>query len=221
VHSTLQNTQRRFEIWWRMCNPKADLRCLPTINVESVFWISVNELSCDFIRFVVDISGSMGQKLSSKSEVSRIDTACAMAILIREVCERASIYATAGNDMRRVHATKEVPARRGFALADAVKAMNGELGGGGIFLTQCMDFIHKDTKGKVFDRAIVITDEQDCDTKLKPSEAKMLGRNNYLINISTEKNGIGYGNGWVHIDGFSEACVDYIREYEAELQSQQ
>jgi len=34
-----------------------------------------------------------------------------------------------------------------------------------------------------------------------------------MINIGTYKNGVGYGP-WTHIDGWSEAVVDYIREYE-------
>jgi hypothetical protein len=33
------------------------------------------------------------------------------------------------------------------------------------------------------------------------------------VNVSTNKNGVGYG-AWNHIDGWSEAVVDYIREVE-------
>jgi len=35
-----------------------------------------------------------------------------------------------------------------------------------------------------------------------------------MINISVEKNGIGYGN-WLHIDGWSESVIDYIKVFEA------
>jgi hypothetical protein len=35
-----------------------------------------------------------------------------------------------------------------------------------------------------------------------------------MINVASAKNGVGYGK-WVHIDGFSEAVVDFIREIEA------
>lgn len=35
----------------------------------------------------------------------------------------------------------------------------------------------------------------------------------YIINVASNKNGVGYG-AWIHIDGWSEAVIDYIREYE-------
>jgi len=34
-----------------------------------------------------------------------------------------------------------------------------------------------------------------------------------MINVASAKNGVGYGK-WTHIDGFSEAVVDYIAELE-------
>jgi hypothetical protein len=37
-----------------------------------------------------------------------------------------------------------------------------------------------------------------------------------MINVATDKNGVGYGP-WTHIDGWSEGVVDYIREFEREL----
>src|SRR5215472_7097304 len=142
---------------------------------------------------VVDVSGSMQAKLSSKSELSRTDAACGVAILAREVCGEVAIYATAGNDHTRKHATAEVPARRGFPLRDAIKAQEKALGGGGIFLVQCMDFIKEHEAGQ-FDRVIVFTDEQDCDMKLKPASAKKLGRYNYVVNVAPYQYGISYGN---------------------------
>jgi len=35
----------------------------------------------------------------------------------------------------------------------------------------------------------------------------------YVINVASFKNGIGYGK-WMHIDGWSEAVIGYIRELE-------
>jgi hypothetical protein len=61
----------------------------------------------------------------------------------------------------------------------------------------------------------VFTDEQDCDTKLKPSEAKRLGRHNYIVNIAAYKNGIG-GKEWTTISGFSEQILNYIAASEAQ-----
>jgi hypothetical protein len=166
--------------------------------------------------FVIDTSGSMyGSKISQKSELSRVGIAASLAVLIREICENPIIYATAGNDSTRVHATKFLPSRRGFALKDLIcnQSLINELGNGGIFLTQCMKHLYE--KEKDAERIIVITDEQDCDTDVNksPSKAKTFGKKNYLINISCEKNGIGYRN-WVHIDGWSEAVIDYIKAAE-------
>ena len=160
---------------------------------------------------MVDVSGSMGGRLSRKSEMSRMEVAFGLAILAREMCEDAKIYATAGNDRTMVHATSLVPARRGFALSDAVRKEAARLGGGGIFLTQCLEFALEHEQEA--DRVIVLTDEQDCDRKLSPDKAPAFGKHNYIVNISNERNGIAYGK-FTHIDGWSEAVLDYIRHSE-------
>jgi hypothetical protein len=36
----------------------------------------------------------------------------------------------------------------------------------------------------------------------------------YMINVASARNGVGYG-AWTHIDGFSEAVLNYVREREA------
>jgi len=164
--------------------------------------------------FIVDVSGSMGVQVSYRSQISRLKVACSLAMLIRELCDGPYIYATAGNDYTRMHATMKVPPRRGFALSDAVIHTREEIGGGGIFLKQVMDFVRE--REHSADRVIVITDEQDCDDHDVRSPTKAdtsWATHNYLINIATERNGIGYHK-WVHIDGWSEAVLDYIREAE-------
>lgn len=164
---------------------------------------------------VVDVSGSMyGGTISKFSELDRAQVASSVAVLARELCDDVSIYATAGNDSSRVHATAEVPARRGFALSDVVHNMTDKLGGGGIFLTQTLDYIKLIEKSA--DRIIVITDEQDCDNDASrsPSKADAFGKHNYLINVASAENGIGYTPKWHHIDGFSAAVFDYIKAYE-------
>ena len=163
---------------------------------------------------VVDVSGSMfgARNISKHSEMTRVDAACALAMLIREMCEEPVIFATAGDDTSRIHATQRVPARRGFALRDVIRRdMRDALGGGGIFLVQCLEHIKKTVPSA--DRLIVITDEEDCDHNLNPATADAFGKQNYLINISSEKNGVGYGK-WNHIDGWSESVMDYIIEFE-------
>ena len=159
----------------------------------------------------VDLSGSMNSPLG-KSGVSNKDAACSMAILLAGSCENIKVYATAGNDGRRIHATDECAVKQGFAMRDALLKKEGELGGGGIFLAQCMDYMA--AREKDVDRTIIITDEQDCDNKANPAAANAFGKRNYLINISKNDNGIGYGDKWIHIDGFSESVIKYISEYE-------
>lgn len=162
---------------------------------------------------IVDVSGSMFAALSGKSDMNRAHAAAALAAVAREVCEEAAIYATAGDDRTRIHKTAQVPARRGMALVDAIVAMTNLLGGGGIFLRQVIDYVRKHEKSA--DRIIVITDEQDCAGAADPpSKATPFGRVNYLINVGSFKNGIGYGPKWIHIDGFSEAVVRYMVESE-------
>lgn len=159
---------------------------------------------------IVDVSGSMyGAKISEKSTMDRAKAACALAVLARELCENVAIYATAGNDGTKIHQTKLVPARHGFALSDAIYGLCHPLGGGGIFLQQVMDYVKE--KESSADRIIVITDEQDCSGMTDaPSRANAFGTHNYIVNVNTYKNGIGYGK-WTHINGWSEAILDYIR----------
>ena len=52
-----------------------------------------------------------------------------------------------------------------------------------------------------------ITDEQAHDRVPAPR-----GKG-YLINVASFKNGVGYGK-WTHIDGWSEAVIEYIRALE-------
>lgn len=162
---------------------------------------------------IIDISGSMGGRLSAKSDMTRLDAACALGAIARELCENPVIYATSGSDSTRKHATGIVPARRGMALTDAIVNMRHTLGGGGIFLKPVIDYVREQEKSA--DRIIVVTDEQDCasDSKDSPLLAKPFGANNYLINVMSDKNGIGYG-AWTHVDGMSENIFAFILQAE-------
>ena len=59
-----------------------------------------------------------------------------------------------------------------------------------------------------WDRLVVITDEQSHDSVPAPK-----GKG-YVINVASNRNGVGYGP-WTHIDGWSEAVIEYIAELEA------
>lgn len=162
--------------------------------------------------FVVDISGSMGNPISSKSDFTRMDAALAMALVASESCEHISIYATAGNDTTRIHKTTIVKPRRGFALCDEIKQKGGSLGGGGIFTRQCLEYI-KEHETEKPDRIIIFSDSQDCD--YTNSIPKPFGDKNYIIDVSAHSHGIDYDGIWTaEISGWSEHFLDYIFAYE-------
>jgi 60 kDa SS-A/Ro ribonucleoprotein len=141
---------------------------------------------------LVDVSGSMTGALSRRSEMVRTDAAYGLAILLREICEKAVLF-TFSNDL------VEVPPRRGFALRDALDASQPH---NATYLGRALEKIQQK-----YDRIIVITDEQAHDRVPGPR-----GRG-YVINVASNKNGVGYG-AWTHIDGWSEAVIEYIRELE-------
>ena len=62
---------------------------------------------------MVDVSGSMEAMLSNRSEMRRTDAAYGLAILLREIAEKVTIY-TFSEKARRV------ASRRGMALLDAL-----------------------------------------------------------------------------------------------------
>ncbi|MGO9769959.1 MAG: TROVE domain-containing protein [Roseiarcus sp.] len=139
-------------------------------------------------RLLIDVSGSMDMSLSAQSEMTRLEAACGLAILAREVCEAVEIF-TFSNEV------KKVPPRRGFALRDAVAASQPH---GGTFLGKALQEV--DRKG---DRLIVFTDEQSHD---KVEAPKGLG---YMVNVASYQHGVGNGP-WRRVDGFSEAVIAWI-----------
>ena len=148
---------------------------------------------------LVDVSGSMVAPLSRKSEMLRTDAAYGLAVLLREVCEKVVVYTFSDGAMR-------VPPRRGFALRDA---METSLRHGGTNLGAALQFVENEAIREPYDRIVVITDEQSADRVPAPT-----GRG-YMVNVASAKHGVGYGK-WTHIDGWSEAVIEYIRELEGE-----
>ena len=148
---------------------------------------------------LVDVSGSMGASLSHKSDMTRLDAACGVAMVGREMGERVDVF-TFSNEL------VQVPARRGFALRDAV--VNSQPHGGTQLGSALEKLRLRDKTAKPWTRIIVITDEQSHDRVPAPQ-----GKG-YVINVASARNGIGYGP-WTHIDGFSEAVFQYITAAEA------
>jgi len=164
--------------------------------------------------FVVDVSGSMHGGISGKSEFDRLDVAGAMAMFASEVCERVSVYVTAGNDPTRVHRTEIIPARRGFGLVEIIKKSMYTMGGGGIFTRQCLEYIKEKENGVIPDRIMIFSDSQDCD---HPSRRipKPFGKRNYIIDVSAHAHGVNYDGLWTaEISGWSEHFIPFIASLE-------
>jgi len=144
---------------------------------------------------LVDVSGSMDALLSGRSEMRRNDAAYGLAVLLCEIAEKVSIYSFSDNLVR-------IPNRSGFALRDAIHASQPH---SGTYLGKAVSQLDEH-----YDRLIVLTDEQSHDAVPSP---KARG---YMINVASYQNGVGYGR-WVHIDGWSESVIEYIRAAEPVL----
>ena len=86
--------------------------------------------------------------------------------------------------------------------------METSLRHGGTNLGAALQFVENEAVREPYDRIVVITDEQSADRVPAPT-----GRG-YMVNVASAKNGVGYG-AWTHIDGWSEAVIEYIRLLEA------
>ena len=144
---------------------------------------------------LVDVSGSMTAPLSKRSDMQRTDAAYGLAVLVREIAEKVGVYSFSDRVV-------EVPARRGFALRDAIDASQPH---NSTLLGNAVEWLNKNER---YDRLIVITDEQAHDAVPTPK-----GKG-YVINVASYKNGVGYGK-WTHIDGWSESVIEYIRTLES------
>jgi 60 kDa SS-A/Ro ribonucleoprotein len=145
-------------------------------------------------RLLIDVSGSMDAVLSRQSEMTRLDAACGLAVLAREICEKVEVFTFS-------EGVKAVPNRRGFALRDAIV---GSQPHSSTYLGKAAAEV--DRKGE---RLIVFTDEQSHDEVGAP---KGLG---YIVNVAAYQHGVGRGD-WQRVDGFSEAVLTWIAAVEAE-----
>ena len=166
--------------------------------------------------FIVDVSGSMGSLISSGSEFSRLDQACAMAMLAINQCEDYELVATAGRDGARkgMHEHIKYP-KKGFDVFKQIVETKTRIGGGGIFTKQCLDWCYENV-GKEFDRIIIFSDSQDVDNyygnKVIPNP---YGKNNYIVDVSSHSKGINYKGVWTaEISGWSEHFLTFISAYE-------
>ena len=147
--------------------------------------------------FLIDVSGSMfGPRVSARSELDRFDAAAALTMLGRELCADVGVYSFSTN-------LAEVPARRGFALRDAIR---GSQPHSSTYLGKALTALQART---TWDHLIVVTDEQSSDR----IPAHLPGKK-YLINVASYQNSIAHSD-WTRITGWSETVMDYIRMAEA------
>jgi hypothetical protein len=134
----------------------------------------------------------MEAPLSAQSEMTRLDAACGLAVLAREVCEKVEIFTFSDE-------VKKIPPRRGFALRDAIVASQPH---GGTWLGKAVKAINRAKA-----RLVVFTDEQSHDAVPAPR-----GRG-YMINVASYQNGVGHDD-WQRVNGFSEAVISWIAAME-------
>ncbi|HLK05729.1 MAG TPA: TROVE domain-containing protein [Candidatus Acidoferrum sp.] len=154
---------------------------------------------------LVDVSGSMDSQLARKGEATRIDAAAGLAILLREVAADFEIATFSEKCVT-------LPARRGFALRDAI---TGSQPHSSTYLKRALVELRDNHGWEKLDRVIVITDEQSHDGVAPAWTPKA-----YVVNVAPYQHGVSYGNGWTHIDGWSERVVDYIAATESDSVAQ-
>ena len=161
--------------------------------------------------FIVDVSGSMGARMSEKSDFTRYDAACAMAMLAANQCEDYEIVCTAGNDYTHTGAHEHIPyPQKGFGIFEQIRETNKNIGIGGIFTRQCLEWCNDKFKGQKFDRIIVFSDSQDCDSYTRRTP-KPFGTYNYICDVSAHTKGVNYKGVWTaEISGFSEHFITFI-----------
>jgi len=98
--------------------------------------------------FIVDVSGSMTACYSSKSKYTRMDAAAVMAMLAANQCEDFELVCTAGSDATYTHKTMLIKyPSKGFDIIDQIKDAYRNLGNGGIFTRQCLEWCRKNIHG--------------------------------------------------------------------------
>jgi hypothetical protein len=149
---------------------------------------------------LIDKSGSMSCAVSAKSEMSCYDYAKALAILMKEITQKCVIY-TFNNEIELVKES------RGFELEKNMGYPDG-----GTYMWGSISEVKE--KHPEAERIIVLTDEQTADYEIEENKKYP---HQYIINLASYQNGVSYKPDWIHIDGFSQAVIDYIQEYEKQF----
>lgn len=167
--------------------------------------------------FFIDVSGSMNRRMSSKSNMTRLDCAIAMVLLAENQCQNVDIICTAGNDNLCKHASVMLDEpSKGFFLKDQIEAASKIVGNGGIFTAQALNWAKEKYGNHDYDRIIVFSDSQDMDTVYDSDYTPTpFAKFNYICDVSSEKHGINYNGTWTaEISGWSEHFLTYINSFE-------
>jgi 60 kDa SS-A/Ro ribonucleoprotein len=136
--------------------------------------------------------------LSSRADLTRLDAAASLAAILN--CDDLRVFSFSDEVV-------EVPPRRGLAGVEAVQLSQPR---GGTLLGEAIRAVEKFDH----DRLIVVTDEQSHDRVVRPRADAA-----YMINVAPYQHGVGYHDGWIHVDGFAENVIRYIFECEALAQA--
>jgi len=155
---------------------------------------------------LVDVSGSMSRPLGGKSDLIRIDAACALAVLVPAETVRVLSFSSG-----LVECQNLTPGLPGI---EEIKRSQPHSS------TKLFEAVQTTNERIEYDRIIVISDEQatygySAGIETDSFPAPRPGAKAYMINVASARNGVGYGN-WTHIDGFSENVIRYIAACEAE-----
>lgn len=142
---------------------------------------------------VIDVSGSMDDQISARSQLSRWEAAAALAVLVREVAESCRVFTFS-------NAVVEVLNLRGLGLVQGIGQSQDH---GGTHLRGALETIRQNIPG--LDRVICITDEQSHDGTLPAWTERA-----YLINVTGYQPGLSLAGGWQRFSGWSERIVDWI-----------
>ena len=137
---------------------------------------------------LVDVSGSMKERLSAKSDLTRLDAAATLASVIHG---NVRVF-TFSNEV------VEVPPRRGMAGVEAIRRSQPNMG---TWLGRAVESVSRHRH----DRLIVITDEQSHDSVGRARVDRA-----YMINVASSERAVGFGD-WTRISAFSEKVLDWIR----------
>lgn len=162
---------------------------------------------------VVDTSGSMQWGLSSsavqswidsrRGETNRMDAATSLAAVVRGIVPASRVFHFSDQ-------WGEMPSdATGLSLVRAIAGSPQ----GGTMLKRSLEGIF--SKCGVPERIIVITDEQSQDG----IAALPYGTKGYIINVAPYQFGVGTKDSWIHINGFSERILDWIRFEESYVAS--